>query len=141
MQRRAAGKAVEAVGHRELVEKLVRWAAPGGALYLELTVPELLEDFNGSEFAAEAGARVSLQSTDGVRRDYRDGGGVHRMMSPGLEFFTGPIAPHFAGTSHACGGPGDTPVRRLGEAARLRGRAAAAEPMMPSPVRVPPLSQ
>ena len=86
---------------RELVEKLIRWTAPGGSLYLELTVPELLEDFNASEFAAEAGARVTLQSPDGVRWDYRDEGGVHRMMSPQLEFFTSLIEPHFAGTSHA----------------------------------------
>ena len=86
---------------RELVEKLVRWTAPGGALYLELTVPELLEDFNDSEFAAETGARVELQSPDGVRWNYRDAGGVHRMTSPPLEFFTGLIAPHFAGTDHS----------------------------------------
>ncbi len=86
---------------RGLLEKLVRWTAPGGALYVELTVPELLEDFNNSEFAAETGARVSLQSPDGVRWNYHDAGGVHRMMSPPLEFFTDIIAPHFAGTSHS----------------------------------------
>ena len=86
---------------RDLVEKLVRWTAPGGALYLELTVPELLEDFNDSEFAEETGARVSLRSPDGVLWDYRDEGGVHRMMSPQLEFFTGLVSPHFAGISHS----------------------------------------
>ena len=86
---------------RELVEKLVRWTAPGGALYLELTVPEMLEEFNDSEFAAETGARVSLQSPDGVRWNYHDAGGVHRMMSPRLEFFTDIIAPHFAGMNHS----------------------------------------
>lgn len=86
---------------RALVQKLVRWTAPGGALYLELTVPELLEDFNDSGFAAETGARVSLQSPDGVRWLYDDAGGVHQMMSPPLEFFTGLIAPHFAGTNHS----------------------------------------
>ena len=84
-----------------LVEKLVRWTAPGGALYLELTVPELLEDFQDSEFAVETGARVSLQSPDGMRRGYHDAGGVHRMMSPPLEFFTDLVAPHFAGTNHS----------------------------------------
>ena len=67
---------------RKLVGKLVRWTVPGGALYMELTVPELLEDFNGSEFAAETGARVSLRSPDGVSWNYRDVGGLHRMMSP-----------------------------------------------------------
>ena len=86
---------------RKLVEKLVRWTAPGGALYVELTVPELLEAFNDSEFAAETGARVSLQSADGVRWNYHDPGGEHRMMSPPLEFFSDIIAPHFAGTSHS----------------------------------------
>ena len=86
---------------RDLVEKLICWTAPGGALYLELTVPELLEDFNDSEFAAETGARVSLRSPDGVRWDYHDEGGVHRMMSPPLEFFTGLISPHFARVNHS----------------------------------------
>ena len=69
--------------------------------YLELTVPELLEDFNASEFAAETGASVSLQSPDGVRWNYHDAGGIHRMMSPQLAFFTDIIAPHFAGMSHS----------------------------------------
>ena len=86
---------------RGFVEKLVRWTAPGGALYLELTVPELLEDFNDSEFAAETGARVYLQSSDGTRWDYHDAGGVHQMMSPSLEFFTDLITPHFAGCNHS----------------------------------------
>ena len=86
---------------RKLMEKLVRWTAPGGALYLELTVPELLEDFNDSEFAAETGARVSLQSPDGVCWNYQAAGGLHRMMSPPLEFFADIITPHFAGTNHS----------------------------------------
>ena len=86
---------------RTLVRKLVRWTAPGGALYLELTVPELLEDFNDSEFAAETGARVALQSADGVRWQYRDVGGAHHMMSPRLEFFTDIIGPHFTAMNHS----------------------------------------
>ena len=45
-----------------LVEKLVRWTAPGGALYIELTAPETLEEFNDSEFAHETGTKVVLQS-------------------------------------------------------------------------------
>ena len=81
---------------RALVQKLVRWTAPGGSLYMELTVPELLEDFNDSEFAAETGSRVVLQSADGVRWHFHDVGGVHRMVSPKLDFFTDIIAPHFA---------------------------------------------
>ena len=84
-----------------LVKKLVRWTAPGGALYLELTVPEMLADFNDSEFAAETGSRVVLQSPDGVRWHFHDAGGVHRMVSPPLEFFTALIAPHFADINHS----------------------------------------
>ena len=86
---------------RNLVEKLVRWTAPGGALYLELIVPELLGEFNDSEFAEETGTRVSLRSPDGVIWNHQDDGGLHRMMSPPLEFFTDIIAPHFSGTNHA----------------------------------------
>ena len=81
---------------RALVEKLVRWTAPGGALYLEVTVPEYLEDFNDSEFAKETGTRVVLESCDGVRWQFHDPGGIHRMTSPPREFFTDLIAPHFA---------------------------------------------
>lgn len=86
---------------RALVQKLVRWTAPGGALYLELTVPELLEDFNNSDFAAETGSRVVLRSGDGTRWQFHDVGGVHRMVSPPLEFFVDLIAPHFAEVDHA----------------------------------------
>ena len=81
---------------RALVEKLVRWTAAEGSLYLELTVPETLEDFNDSEFAAETGTKVVLQSPDGVRWQFHDPGGIHKMMSPPLEFFTDLIVPHFA---------------------------------------------
>ena len=86
---------------RELVEKLVRWTAPGGALYVELTVPEVLADFNDTEFAAETGTRISLRSPDGVRWNYHDVAGIHQMTSPPLEFFTDLIAPHFAGLNHS----------------------------------------
>ena len=84
-----------------LVEKLVRWTAPGGALYLELTVPELLEEFNDSEFAAETGTKVVLLSPDGLRWEFHDVGGVHRMVSPSPEFFMDIIAPHFAEVNHS----------------------------------------
>lgn len=86
---------------RALVQKLVRWTAPGGALYLELTVPELLEKFNESEFASETGSKVVLQSPDGVRWQFHDAGGVHQMMSPQLDFFTDLIEPHFAKIDHS----------------------------------------
>ncbi|MCY4632385.1 MAG: class I SAM-dependent methyltransferase [bacterium] len=84
---------------RVLVQKLVRWTAPGGALYLELAVPEMLKYFNESEFAAETGARVVLKSPDAVRWEFHDSGGVHRVMSPRLEFFSDLIRPHFEDVS------------------------------------------
>lgn len=86
---------------RTLVQKLVRWTAPGGALYMELAVPERLEGFNDSKFAADTGTRVALQSADGVRWQFHDVGGVHHMITPQLEFFTDIIAPHFAGIDHS----------------------------------------
>lgn len=79
-----------------LVRKLVRWTAPGGALYVELTIPETLEEFNESEFSAATGTRVELRSPDGTLWDFHDPGGVHRMTSPPVEFFHDLIAPHFA---------------------------------------------
>ncbi|MYE53911.1 MAG: class I SAM-dependent methyltransferase [Chloroflexi bacterium] len=81
---------------REMVEKLVRWTAPGGSLYLEATVPEALKGFNDSDFAKETGTRVVLESPDGARWQFHDSGGIHRMMSPPREFFLELIAPHFA---------------------------------------------
>ena len=78
------------------VEKLVRWTAPGGSLYLEATVPEDIGDFNDSEFAKETGTKVVLESPDGVRWQFHDPGGIHRMMSPPREFFLELLAPHFA---------------------------------------------
>ena len=68
---------------------------------MELSVPEVLEAFNDTEFAAETGTRVSLRSPGGVRWNYHDVGGIHHMMSPPLEFFTDLIAPHFAALNHS----------------------------------------
>ena len=81
---------------RAFVEKLVRWTAPGGSLYLEATVPEDLEGFNDCDFAKETGTKVVLESPDGVLWQFHDPGGIHRMMSPPREFFRELIAPHFA---------------------------------------------
>ena len=78
-----------------VVQKLIRWTAPGGALYLELTIPETLEEFNESAFATETGTRV-VMSPDGMHWQFHDPGGVHQMISPGVEFFNDLIAPHFA---------------------------------------------
>ncbi len=86
---------------RSFVQELVRWIAPGGSLYMELTVPELVEDFNDCEFAVETGTRVVLQSPDGVRWQFHDVGGVHCMVSPKLDFFIDLIAPHFAVVDHS----------------------------------------
>ena len=81
---------------RALVEKLVRWTAPGGALYLELTVPEVLESYNDSEFAKETGTKAVQESRDWVHWQFHEPAGIHRMISPPREFFTDLIAPHFA---------------------------------------------
>ena len=43
----------------------------------------------------------SAAQLEQVSWNYRDAGGLHRMMSPPLEFFTDIIAPHFSGTNHA----------------------------------------
>ena len=86
---------------RTLVQKLVRWTAPGGALYIELTEPDGLEGFNDNEFSAETGAKVALRSADGVLWQYQDVGGIHLMMSPPLEFFTEIISPHFTRINHS----------------------------------------
>ena len=81
---------------RAVVEKLIRWTAPDGTLYLELTSPEMLREFNESEFAADTGSRVTLQSSDGVRWLFEDPGGLHGLVSPPLDFFTDLIEPHFS---------------------------------------------
>lgn len=81
---------------RALVEKLVRWTAPGGSLYLEATVPEYIEGFNHCDFAKDTGTRIALESPDGTRWQFHDPGGIHRMISPPREFFQELIAPHFA---------------------------------------------
>ncbi len=86
---------------RAVVEKLIRWTAPGGTLYLELTSPEMLAEFNQSEFAVDTGSRVNLQTPDGVRWLFYDPGGVHRLVSPHLEFFVELIEPHFAAINHS----------------------------------------
>lgn len=83
---------------RELVEQLVRWAAPGGARYLELTVGEFSEEFDESGLAAEATARAFLRSPDGGRRYCREGGRVHRTMNPRPDFFYRPVTPRSKGT-------------------------------------------
>ena len=46
---------------RSLVEKMIGWTAPGGALYLELTDPEAL--LRPSAFEAETGFQVHSADT------------------------------------------------------------------------------
>ena len=58
-------------------------------------MPEYLEGYNDSEFARETGTKVVLESPDGMRWQFHDPGGIHRMMSPPREFFLDLIAPHF----------------------------------------------
>ncbi|MCY3634700.1 MAG: class I SAM-dependent methyltransferase [bacterium] len=86
---------------RAVVEKLIRWTAPGGTLYLELTSPEMLGEFNQSEFAVDTGSKVTLQTPDGVRWLFEDPGGLHQLISPPVEFFSDLIEPHFATINHS----------------------------------------
>ena len=78
------------------VQKMIRWTAPDGALYIEITDPAFMEAFNECDFALETGTRVVLQSSDGVRWQFHDSGGVHRLKSPKTDFFIDLIEPHFA---------------------------------------------
>jgi hypothetical protein len=71
---------------------------PGGALYWELLQVEDLQDFNGSRFAEETGARV--QNISGFRWIYTDVGGRHEMISPSLDFFLEVASNYFAKVSH-----------------------------------------
>ena len=79
---------------RSLVEKMIGWTAPGGALYVELTDPDAL--LKPNVFEAETGSRFTPLTQDGTRWEWRDIGGVHQMLSPPPEFFTDLIAPHFS---------------------------------------------
>ncbi len=73
----------------------VRWTAPGGALYLELLLPEVLSSFNACGFAHQTAFRVQPRSADYSRWAYADAGGTHLMSSPPLPWFLQRLAPAF----------------------------------------------
>jgi SAM-dependent methyltransferase len=82
-------------------DKLVRWTAPGGSLYLELITPELLPDYNHSEFAGHTASATEVSAADPVCWSFHDPGGTHALISPRPALFLDRLAPHFAELSSA----------------------------------------
>ena len=78
-----------------LLERSVRWLAPGGALYIEVLTGEALASFNSSQYAGRTGFAVTSLSADGCDWEYEDAGGVHQMTSPPLERFIETLRPTF----------------------------------------------
>ena len=78
-----------------LLQRMLAWTAPGGALYLELLTPDVLASFNASEFAQRTGFRVEPRSGDYTRWSYSDAGGHHLMTSPTREWFLEQLTGHF----------------------------------------------
>jgi SAM-dependent methyltransferase len=78
-----------------LLERAVRWLAPGGALYIEVLTGEALASFNASGYASRTGFAVTSLSADGCDWEYEDAGGRHLMTSPPLERFLEIVEPKF----------------------------------------------
>jgi ubiquinone/menaquinone biosynthesis C-methylase UbiE len=73
----------------------LRWTTTGGALYLELLLPDALSSFNACTFARQTAFRVQPLSPDFHHWAYSDVGGTHRMNSPSLQWFMRRLAPAF----------------------------------------------
>jgi hypothetical protein len=71
----------------EFVDNTIAWTRPGGTVYLELLLPEMLQSFNDSAFAGKSQFRVVALTQDFRRWSYSDCGGEHLMTSPPLSFF------------------------------------------------------
>lgn len=69
------------------IDDAVAATRDGGAVYIEVLLPEMLESFNRSAFARQSTFRVADRGGNFTRWSYTDGGGEHRMTSPPLEFF------------------------------------------------------
>lgn len=78
-----------------LVERMIGWCAPGGAVYLELITPETLAAFNATDFAADTDSQTILRSPDSVKWGYQDPGGYHDLTSPPAGFFDRLLRPWF----------------------------------------------
>lgn len=78
-----------------LLHNALHWVADGGALYIELLLPEALRSFNDCGFAGRTAFRVLARSDDYRRWAYEDCGGRHLMTSPPLDWFTARLEPHF----------------------------------------------
>lgn len=81
---------------KALVRKVIGWTREGGAIYLEVLLPEDLKTFNLSAYANKTGFRVSPRSPDFTEWCYRDMGGEHNMTSPPLELFIEPLSASFS---------------------------------------------
>jgi len=79
-----------------LWRRTLDWIAPGGALYVELLLPEDLESFNRSRFAEKTGFSVVSRGSDFIEWGYRDSGGSHVMTSPPLAEALDIFRPAFA---------------------------------------------
>ena len=79
-----------------LFDKMIRWTAPGGALYLELIVPETVTTFNRGAFAPVTATSVTQSEPDNLEWQFHDVGGTHDMISPTIESIVNHLAPHFA---------------------------------------------
>lgn len=80
---------------RSFIRRVIDLTRGGGAIYLEVLLPENLETFNLSGYAERTGFRVSPRSPDYTRWSYQDAGGEHVMTSPPLELFIEPLSESF----------------------------------------------
>jgi SAM-dependent methyltransferase len=80
---------------RALVAKLIRWVAPGGALYIELITPQSLDAYNEIAFAMTSQSCTRARSDDFVRWAFDDPGGEHHLTSPPVSVFRELVEPAF----------------------------------------------
>lgn len=74
------------------LDRSIDWVDKGGALYFEVLLAEDVRSFNESSFAGKHQFRVVPITPDYHQWEYLDSGGIHRMTSPSVEFFTDRLA-------------------------------------------------
>lgn len=77
------------------VRRALEFTAPGGSIYIELLLPDVLAGFNECGFAATTAFRVAPRQADYSRWMYEDCAGRHDMTSPSEDWFLSRVAPHF----------------------------------------------
>jgi len=88
---------LESVSQVEVfVRQLASWAAPDGSVYLDLIVPQTVASFSRSEFSRETGFSIEQLAEDGTRWIYKDTGGDHEIVTPGITTFQDCLTPYFA---------------------------------------------